>query len=367
MNILNVFYSYRQGGVEHLGIAVANQMAASNQNTSFVCIISDNYSKELVNKFSEDVKLFFLKKEIGNHKIGYLKQLVQIIKTNHINIMHIHQGNLMPFFFMVKCLCPKTKLFFTVHDTFVFSELANLNRIISMIICKRIIAISEGVREDISACGIPKGKIVRIYNGVDFRRFPIRVKTDEKHIQNVSTIVNVARFIPEKKGQDVLIKATAILVNKGYKVRIVFVGGEPEGTSGEIDRMIKLSNDCNIAENVIFMGNVDDVPKILKEADIFCIPSNYEGFGISAVEAMGIGLPCVASDIVGLNEVVNEDKLGLLFQAGNVQDLANKIEYVILDKGKYDAEEIGQNMRNRFSIESMCKQLIETYTVKNNE
>ena len=55
------------------------------------------------------------------------------------------------------------------------------------------------------------------------------------------------------------------------------------------------------------------------------IPSNYEGFGISAVEAMATGLPCVASNIVGLNEVVDDSRVGKLFEVGNEIDLANKL------------------------------------------
>lgn len=106
----------------------------------------------------------------------------------------------------------------------------------------------------------------------------------------------VARFYPQKKGQDVLIKATAILKERGYRIKIIFAGDEPQGVNGEMNRMKELAKAIGVLDNMVFLGNIQDVNKELEQADIFCIPSNYEGFGISAVEAMATGLPCVASD-----------------------------------------------------------------------
>ena len=358
MNILNVFYSFKQGGVERLGISVANHIALDTENTSCVCVLSHDYSQELLNLFNNKVKLYVMSRKSVCRKLGYVIRLIKIIKENHIEIIHFHQGNLMLFFCMIKCLCPSVKFFYTVHDTYIFSELSKMNRFLGSILCKKIIAISNGVLNDILKCGIKTNQTVRIYNGVNFASFPI---VSRPKIKNSYTIINVARFVPSKKGQELLIKATAILYNKGYPVHTILVGGEPEGISGEIDRMKDLARKLKIEHLVRFTGNVNNVYELLKCSDLFCIPSYYEGFGISAVEAMGSGLPCVASDIEGLNEVVNSERLGFLFQPGNEIDLAKKIELVINNIDKYNAYEIGNNVRERFSIENMCNQLLDIY------
>ena len=215
-----------------------------------------------------------------------------------------------------------------------------------------------GVVKDIRSCGVKKEKIKRIYNGVNFDKFKMVERKDRKEPYK---IINVARFYPQKKGQDVLIKATALLKERGYKIKTIFAGDEPQGVTGEMNRMKELARTVGVLDNVVFLGSILDVNKELEKADIFCIPSNYEGFGISAVEAMATGLPCVASNIVGLNEVVDDPSVGRLFEAGNEIDLANTLEEVITHIDQYDSNTISNYARRRFSIQNMCEILLEVY------
>lgn len=355
MNVLNIVYNFTTGGVERLLIDVANKLAEKGHK-SIVCIINDCYEQKLVDQFNSKVKVIHLKRS-KIRKIGYLKQILNIIHSENIEAVHVHQGTLMSFYMLLKLLCPKVRFYFTVHDTYIFSDLKKKDRKISNIICSRLIAISDAVVDDIKKYGVDEKKIKRIYNGVDFKKFTPVIK--EKG--SVINIVNVARFFPEKKGQDILIRAAAILKAKGYCFKVIFAGGELNKSSAEIPKMKKLAKELNIENEVEFLGNVDNVPKVLAQADIFCIPSRYEGFGISAVEAMAMGLPCVASDIIGLNEVVNDSALGELFTMGDEDDLADKLMYVIENYEKYSADEISSNVIGRFSIKKMADELIDTY------
>ena len=105
MKILNVFYSFKQGGVERLGIAIANQLANYRDVESDVCIISKEYSEELLSEFSKTVKVFKLESKRKLRKLQYVRQLIRIIKENEIDVVHVHQGNLMPFFLLIKTAC----------------------------------------------------------------------------------------------------------------------------------------------------------------------------------------------------------------------------------------------------------------------
>lgn len=357
MNILNILYNFYSGGVERLAIDVSNQMNEMSQNTH-LCIISGKYSKELLKQITDGVHVHILKK--GKHKkINYLIQILKIIDGNNIEIIHVHQGTLMSFFLIIKMFRPKVRIYFTSHDTHIFSDLSRKDQKIAASICSGIISISDAVLEDIVRQGVKKSKIYRIYNGVDFSRFPLRKRDND--LSKGAVIANVARFVPEKKGQDILIRAAAILCDRGYKIRVRFAGGETAASVGETQHMRELATELGISCRVDFLGNVNNVSEFLDEADIFCLPSRYEGFGISAVEAMATGLPCIASDISGLNEVVNDSTLGILFNAENERDLANKIEYIILNKDKFNAEKISENVRSRFSIKHMCGELLAVY------
>lgn len=358
MNIMNIMYTFNSGGVERLAIDVSNQLIKDGHN-AFLCIISENYSNDLLDQIDSKVNINLLKRENKNRKIGYIKQLLNIIDYNNIEVMHVHQGLLMSFYLIIKVLRPNLRIYFTVHDTSIFSELSLKNRIISVMICNKIIAISDAVSNDIIRNYVSKNKVVRIYNGVNFNRFSLmdsKIKQD-----GVITIVNVARFFPKKKGQDILIKAASILKKNGYRIKVVFAGGEISEDPTAIDDMKKLAIDMKVSNEIDFLGNISDVPSILKSADIFCIPSRYEGFGISAVEAMAMGIPCVASDIIGLDEVVNDKCLGELFTMNDEHDLANKLAYVIDNKSKFIASTISKNVNNRFSIQRMTEELLCTY------
>lgn len=358
MNIMNILYTFYSGGVERLAIDVSNKLAEKGNNT-YLCIISDKYDEKLIEQVSLDVNICLLKREKKNRKLSYLKQIIQIIDKNKIDVIHVHQGTLMPFYFLVKILRPKVKYYITIHDTYIFTQLSKKNQYLCRIVCRKLISISDAVTEDIVKNGIKRSKIYRVYNGVNFSNYPL-IKRDRKNLDKIK-IVNVARFFPEKKGQDILIKAIALIKKQGYNVEIIFAGGEINDNSNEIEKMKKLADKLNIADNAKFLGNVTDVMSVLKQGDIFCIPSRYEGFGISAVEAMGTGLPCVASNIDGLNEVVNNPMLGQLFENGNEIDLASSLIYVYKHIIEYSPQKISSNVRNRFSIENMVEELIRIY------
>ncbi len=357
MNILNILYTFYSGGVERLAIDVSNELVREG-HSAHVCVISEKYSEELLAQLDKKVEVHLLERQGKNRKLGYLKQLFQIIDNRKIDVIHVHQGTLMNFFLLLKALRPRVKFFFTVHDTFIFSDLSRMNQRISALICKKLVAISNAVVDDICKNGVQKKKIERIYNGVNFSKFDEMAAPEQKDFYR---IVNVARFFPEKKGQDILIEASAILKRKGIPVRVCFAGGELSESTHYIPDMKQYAAELDVTDNIEFMGNVNDIPGLLKTADVFCIPSRYEGFGIAAVEAMGMGIPCVASNIVGLNEVLNDSALGLLFDVGNAEDLAEKLEYVITHRAEYDAEKIANNVRSRFSIEAMAQRLVDIY------
>lgn len=358
MKILNIFYTFNPGGVERLGIDVSNQMALMGHEMH-LCIISEEYSDDLLAQIDEKVYVHKLIRQSKNRKLHYIKQILEIVDRHKIEAVHVHQGTLMPFYALIKALRPRLRFYFTVHDTYIFSELSKKNKFLAKNVCNKIIAISDAVSRDIVMNRVPRSKIVRVYNGTDFSRFAVVEKKD--HIEKLVKIVNVARFFPKKKGQDLLIRAGAILKEQGYDFSIAFAGGETESSPNAIQEMKKLAESLNVADRIEFMGNVTDVPGFLKGADVFVIPSRYEGFGISAVEALACGIPCVASDIPGLNEVVNDKKLGELFVMGNADDLAEKLMQVIDSFPDYNPIQIRENAIKRFSIEAMAKQLESVY------
>jgi glycosyltransferase involved in cell wall biosynthesis len=136
------------------------------------------------------------------------------------------------------------------------------------------------------------------------------------------TILCVARQYPRKHVAD-LLKAMAIVRRRVPKAHAVIIGDGPEHQN-----LLNLAADLELGNNVRFLGalpNDDDVVRWYRRADIFCLPSVQEGFGMVFVEAMASGLPVVATLSAAIPEVVPRNRAGLLVQPSNPDALASAL------------------------------------------
>ena len=141
-------------------------------------------------------------------------------------------------------------------------------------------------------------------------------------VEKKIVVLSVSR-IHKSKGIDQLIEVAKITPNAHF----VIIGKD----GGDEKRLKKIVSKYKI-NNVVFGGTVSEKDKIAayRGADIFCQPSHFEAFGISILEAMSQGLPCIVSSKGGMPWVV--DKTGLVFEDYNLHDLKSKLDRLISDK-----------------------------------
>lgn len=202
------------------------------------------------------------------------------------------------------------------------------------------IAVSEAVGRLLIDRGIlPPAKVDIIPNGV---RFPDSVaalgRTSILNSMGINAeatvLVTVARF-SNSKGHIHLIEALPQLVCSYPGLRCLLLGDGPLRADIE-DRVQVLGLD----ETVVFAGAVDNVMELLPACDAFVLPSLWEGLPISVLEAMGLGVPVVASAVGGTPEVVHDGQTGLLVPPADPDALAAAIGRLLED----DA------LRNRISV-----------------
>lgn len=356
MNILYSTFSFTIGGIERLLVDIVNEASKDKSNNIFLCIINDSYDELLLNTVNNNVNIILLKRCAGGRKIKYILEYTKFILQKKIDIIHCQTENVVKFSVLIKILRPKIKVFTTVHDTNIYLNLKAYEVLMDRFICKKIIAISDAVKENILKRRVPEKKVIKIYNAIDIDKFKEPIDRNKIYRSNI-VIGHVSRVIPEIKGQDVLIKAISTLKERKYNIQCLFAG---DATVEKLNYLKNLCHEYKVEENVKFLGNVDDISNFLNSIDIFVMPSRYEGFGIALIEAMAKGIPCIASNIDGPKEIIKNNKYGLLFESENYLDLADKIEYRI-NHMKIDSEKLKEYIKNNFNIKLMVKKLLQLY------
>lgn len=228
-----------------------------------------------------------------------------------------------------------------------------------------IIAISESTKRDIiSWFRVPEEKVAVIYPA---QRALFRVLVDRTNVDKIRSKYKLSNMILYVGGLAVhknlitLVKAFFLLQQeKGIPHRLVVVGGQYH-THNET-RVIDLVNKCGLQE-VIFTGVVpdEDLVALYNAADLFVLPSLYEGFGLVALEAMACGVPVIASRAGALTEVIGDAGI-LVDNPTDESELAVAMYQVLSDQAlKQKLMAAGLRRAGHFSWESTAQSTLKVY------
>ncbi|MGH8207981.1 MAG: glycosyltransferase family 4 protein [Steroidobacteraceae bacterium] len=181
-----------------------------------------------------------------------------------------------------------------------------------------VIAISQDMHSLLQRSVSGPARIVSIPNGIDLRRFK-PVAAEEKaslrarlEIPPGKTVVAYAGRISRSKGIVMLIEAWSELVAKHSDLYMVVVGGAL-GSWDDCEReVIELIDRHRLQDCVCMAGASDRVHEYFQAADLFVLPSDYEGFGLTLVEALACGLPAVATSVGVAPQIIDSGSNGFL-------------------------------------------------------
>jgi glycosyltransferase involved in cell wall biosynthesis len=189
----------------------------------------------------------------------------------------------------------------------------------------RIVTVSDAFRDWIvQTHPDAASRVSVIENGVDMRFLAIGEEKRTGPESPVTRLLAVGSLIP-RKGIDQIISALALVENPG-RFSLTLIGSGPER-----ERLEQQAETLKLSESVDFAGEVrpDHVSGYLREADILLLASHSEGRPNVVLEAMAAGLPVIATDIEGVNELVTDKSTGLLFSDGNIEQFANHLDLLI--------------------------------------
>ncbi|HXX75354.1 MAG TPA: glycosyltransferase [Nitrospiraceae bacterium] len=217
---------------------------------------------------------------------------------------------------------------------------------------------SEAVRQfALANFHVQEDRIITIHNGIDVERFTRpRVTSRAKMKLRDDTVVigTVCRIEEPKKGLSVLLEAMNHLLNSTPPTdcQLVIVGEGPA-----LPRLQRRCVELGISSSVVFAGVHRHVEEVLPLMDLFVMPSLYEGFGISLIEAMAAHRPVVATEVGGIPEVIVHDQSGLVVAPGDHVALAEALMRLMGDStlAKKLADGGQARVQERFSIQAATR------------
>jgi glycosyltransferase involved in cell wall biosynthesis len=296
---------------------------------------------------------------------------LKAIKSN--KIVHAHGHPYLTSLIAAKLAKRYNKPFvLTQHNTFIEYEnfFDTVERLNDLAIGKetlreadRIITVSKATKDYVLRLGAKPKKVKVIYNGVDLERFrPLTGKREEirKKLgvpQNSKVVITVRRLV-FKNGIDTLIESASIAVKKNPNITFLIVGKGPDQISVQTR-----AQQLGIENNFRLTGFVkdEDLPFYYNAADFFVLPSKSgEGLPLVALEAMACGLPVIATDVGGINEILKE-KWGRLVPANQPELLARAVLEFANEDFSSRRKELRAFVEEKFGWDRNVERLVEIY------
>lgn len=215
----------------------------------------------------------------------------------------------------------------------------------------RLIAISQIVKKEMEKReGADPKKIETIPNGIDMSRV---IERPARHFRDVPRLLTVSR-LTKQKDLATLFKALALV--KGQWILQVAGTGEEESELKNLARRLGLES------RVEFLGYREDVPVLLAQSDIFCLPSRWEGQGLAVLEAAAAGVPMIVSDLPVLHETMDKDETTFV-TSGDVPAWAHAIETMLTEQEGFvaRAQSAKARIREKYPIEKMVSAYARIY------
>ena len=184
------------------------------------------------------------------------------------------------------------------------------------------LCVSANVR-DAATRALPGVPLSLVPNFTDLEAYPVR------DIEATPPVIGALGRLHEQKGFDILLRAAAILRDRGVPFRLRIAGEGPD--RGLLEGLIA---ETGLQAQVELVGWVSPPGPFLATLDLFAVPSRYEPFGLVVIEAMAAGVPVVASDLEGPREILEQGRLGFLVGSEDPEILADRLAEALHDRAQ---------------------------------
>ena len=266
--------------------------------------------------------------------------MVDVILNNDVQLLHVHYA--IPHAsaaYMAKQILAKRGIKIPVITTLHGTDITLVGRdktyspvvTFSMNESDAVTAVSKNLRDETYRNFKMEKDIEVIYNFVDVKRFhrkPINAFKKVISPNGERILLHASNFRKVKRVDDVV--KVFLKVNHEIPCKLLFVGDGPERPV--IETMCRESSAHN---DIRFLGKQEEMEDILAVSDLFILPSEYESFGLAALEAMAAEVPVISTNAGGLPEINVNDYCGFLSEVGDVEDMSNNVLKLLTDENKF--------------------------------
>ena len=301
------------------------------------------------------------------YELALSNKLVEVIKRFKIDLMHVHYAipHAYAAYMAQKMLHDqglKVPIITTLHGTDItlVGNLPVYKQSVNFSINNSdyITTVSESLKNDTLKFFDINKEITVIPNFIDFTKYEHKAEPCERSFiakKNEIIITHISNFRPLKRVMDVL-RIFKRLRSK-LNVRLIMIGDGPDK-----EKALKYVSKHKINKNVVFLGNSNEIDKILCFTDLFLLPSEQESFGLAALEAMVHKVPVVCSNAGGLSEVVENSVSGFLCAVGDINGMTKRSLEILSDQNKHAAfKENAFKRARKFDIKKILPKYINIY------
>lgn len=335
MRVLYLHPTLVVGGAEELRLTALKYIDKKKYDVRLCCLAE----KGEIGKEIED--LGFIVDVIGTSQrlfdIRSLFSLFSYLKRNEFDLVQTClpasnlYGRLAALLAGVPYIIAEEHSYYERHNRYFGYLFKMLNKVL-LRYTHKIISCSDAVKQMVAKEDkLPEDKFSTIHNAIDINKFMVNCSKKEARIKlgldlDAPVIGFIASLVP-RKGHIYLLQAMRLVLDFYPELKLLIVG---DGPSLKIKRKLEaFVRQNHLSGSVQFLGTRRDTPLLLKAMDIFVSPAIKEAFGINLIEAMYSEVPCIATNVGGVSEVMQDGNTGILVPPADPNALAKTIKCLL--------------------------------------
>jgi len=357
-NVLHMIDSFEQGGSERLALQLVRQLHESKRcRVRLACLQNKGSLRGEADRLGlGEIPEYPLTSFYDRNFVAQLRRLARFLKENEIDVIHTHDfyTNVFGLTAAAMARVPARVAYKGETDGFRTSAQKRLERG-AFRLAHRVVANCEAVRQQLIREGVPSGKVVTHYNGLDLER--VRAKSNKTREELLAMfglpdrrfVTIVANLQHPVKDHPTFLRAAA-RVRTAIPDAAFVIAGEGQLMEG----LRELTAQLELDRDVFFIGRCERVAELLSVSDVCALSSTAEGFSNAILEYMAAARPVVVTDVGGAREAVDEGQTGYIVPAGDDEQMAERMIELLRDPQR--ARAMGERGRSIVEGKFSCKQ-----------